>query len=434
MRRILLLVQKDLLRRARQPLGIVLMILFPLLLAGMMAIAFGTGDGEAPRAHLLVDNRDDGLAGKAIDAMLQADQVAVLVRAESVEQGTGEARIESGEASALLIVPEGTTDKLLQGEAVTFVLLRNPAQGLLPEIAEQICAVLAEGLDLVAQLLQGELERLGLESLDDLEDLSDAELIAMTLAIRDSFKGLDEFVVDGGLPLGLEVIDLGEVAEVEAASKDDTKDDTKDDDSMLGQIFLLVLPGLAIYALFLIGDQMMRDLLVEQEAGTLRRQLLMPIHARHLIAAKILISLLVGLLALAVLTLVMVVFLDARLDPLGLLLLALTVVLCSTGFATVIYGVAKNEHQGSAAAGLLYLVLAFASGSFIPLSNLPQIARAVAPYTPLYWGGQGLRDLLDGAGLLEIAPMILLLGGLGTGLALIGSWLLERRLVGGSVR
>ena len=43
MQSIFLLVRKDLLRRRREPLGIVLMITFPLLLAGMLAVAFGTG-------------------------------------------------------------------------------------------------------------------------------------------------------------------------------------------------------------------------------------------------------------------------------------------------------------------------------------------------------------------------------------------------------
>ena len=42
--------------------------------------------------------------------------------------------IEDGEASALLIIPEETTEKLFTEEPVTFELIRNPAQGILPEV------------------------------------------------------------------------------------------------------------------------------------------------------------------------------------------------------------------------------------------------------------------------------------------------------------
>ncbi len=39
-------------------------------------------------------------------------------------------------------------------------------------------------------------------------------------------------------------------------------------------------------------------------------------------------------------------------------------------------------------ASLLYLPMASASGIFIPLSQLPSVGRAIAPYLPMYQVGQ----------------------------------------------
>ena len=38
-------------------------------------------------------------------------------------------------------------------------------------------------------------------------------------------------------------------------------------------MFLMVLPGISVFGLFVVGDLAMRDLLDETTAGTLRRQL-----------------------------------------------------------------------------------------------------------------------------------------------------------------
>ena len=44
-------------------------------------------------------------------------------------------------------------------------------------------------------------------------------------------------------------------------------------------IFLIVLPGVSVWALFMLGDMAMRDILTESTPGTLRRQLSGPLPA-----------------------------------------------------------------------------------------------------------------------------------------------------------
>ena len=52
------LVAKDLKRKMRSPLGLIAVLCFPLLFAGMIALAFGRGD-SIPKVRMLVANEDE---------------------------------------------------------------------------------------------------------------------------------------------------------------------------------------------------------------------------------------------------------------------------------------------------------------------------------------------------------------------------------------
>ena len=110
---------------------------------------------------------------------------------------------------------------------------------------------------------------------------------------------------------------------------------------------------------------------------------------------------------------------------------ALALVLAVAGAAATIYGSVSTERQGSTLSSLIYLVLAFGSGSFIPLDNLPPVMSRIAPFSPFYWGTEGFKKLLQGASLPEIQGMVLALGLLGGGLLALGSVLLHRRILRG---
>ena len=120
-------------------------------------------------------------------------------------------------------------------------------------------------------------------------------------------------------------------------------------------------------------------------------------------------------------------------DPAGFTLLSLSLVLAITGVAATIYGIAPSQRRGATISSILYLVMAFGSGSFVPVENLPAGMRLIAPYTPFYWATMGFRDLLrDGAGLMDLLPNIGILAGAGGVLLLLGSALLRRQVARGT--
>ena len=67
---------KDLRRDLRAPLGILLMLAFPMVFALMLGITFGGNSPSVPRVRLLVEDRDGGLAGRALLSVFSAEQMA----------------------------------------------------------------------------------------------------------------------------------------------------------------------------------------------------------------------------------------------------------------------------------------------------------------------------------------------------------------------
>ena len=421
LRTILLLCRKDLLRRRRAPLAVLVMLAFPLVFAGMLALAFGGDDENAAlRTKILFEDDDDSIVGRLFLGALTSEGLEDLVEVVVVDD-EGLEMMEAGEASALLRIPENATSQLLDDEAITIELVRNPTQGILPEIAEQISATLADVLSLLARFTNQELKSLGIDSLDSVDDLSDTDFAQLAVSVRHTLEAASKYV--DGPPLELVVITLGE---------EDTEEVVDGAPETL-QIFVFVLPGIAVYALFLIGDLMMRDILTENQAGTLRRQLSAPITALQVVTAKVLTAAVAAAAGIVILSGIVWGVAGTAADPAGFLALAAAVVLSATGFATVVYGLAKNDSQGSAVGAMIYLLLAFAGGAFLPLDNLPVALQSISPISPFYWGTRGFQDLLgDSATLVDVLPSVTMLGGLGLVLLLLGTSLLHRRLMRGA--
>ena len=54
------MIRKDLKRKARAPLGFLVVLSFPLIFSLLIAITFGGNGTRMPKVHLLVQNLDDG--------------------------------------------------------------------------------------------------------------------------------------------------------------------------------------------------------------------------------------------------------------------------------------------------------------------------------------------------------------------------------------
>ncbi len=415
MRVLVTLVRKDLLRRLRSPLGISVALSFPIVFSLMLAVVFGSGGNEAIRIHILVENRDDEYIGGMLMSALTSDEVSEHFDVEVVGE-EGARMMEEGKASALLNKPERFSQDLLEGTPASLSLIRNPAQGIKPEIAEQLTGILVQILDSGARVLREPLNDIATWTKDDSPMLTDERLISIVLEMRRTIDGAGDFIFPPAI-----------IMESTALGSEEEDDEDNGSNPGVALIFMFVLPGISVYALFLVGDLAMRDIPAELYAGTLRRQLAGPIGAGTIVLAKALYTACLSLIALVILSTIGWFLIKTPVSLAGFVVLSLALVMAITGLAATLYGASGGERRGSTIGGVLYLVLAFAGGSFMPLDNLPATVRAVSPISPFYWGTSGYRALLeDGAGLTDILQNAGVLAAIGVTACALGAFLLSR--------
>ena len=188
-----------------------------------------------------------------------------------------------------------------------------------------------------------------------------------------------------------------------------------------------VLPGVAVYGLFLVADQGMRDVMTERTLGTMRRQLAGPVAPETVIVAKALFTALLAVAAVAVMATVGALVLTTPVSIPGFLLVSATLVLAVTGTCAVIYGFARTERQAATLGNMIFLMMGFLGGGFIRVEGLPPSLRAFAPVTPLYWGTQAYKALLEqGVGVAGIAKPAVVLASIGVVLLTVGALALRR--------
>jgi hypothetical protein len=141
-------------------MAILLLLSFPLVFTSLLALTFGSGSQpRVPKVELLVEDLDESFVSGALVSAVTSEQMGKFFDVERVG-AEGLQRIEQNKASALWRIPKGFQQDLIDGTPVEFELIRNPAQSVLPEIAEQGLTVLSEVLSAAARVLEEPLDGL----------------------------------------------------------------------------------------------------------------------------------------------------------------------------------------------------------------------------------------------------------------------------------
>jgi hypothetical protein len=153
---VLRLLRNDLKRDWKRPWSMLLLGAMPLVLSLLIASVFGGkgGSGPMPTVHVaLLDQDRDLLTGmlRSLPSQGDAAQHLRLHFVESREEGLR--LVEKDQVSALVVLPEQMTEKLLAGQTNAIELYENPAQQILPKVVRQGVSLLALGLSAAAETL-----------------------------------------------------------------------------------------------------------------------------------------------------------------------------------------------------------------------------------------------------------------------------------------
>jgi ABC-type transport system involved in cytochrome c biogenesis permease component len=352
--------KKDLSRWWQDPLAVLLWLGIPLLIGGLITAMVDGGDGASPTGILLIHDEDESLLSGLIAGAYSQGQLGELISVEQVTLDEGTERINAGEASGFLIIPDGFGAAFLEETPVTLTLKTNPSQTILPGIMQDVTEILLD-LGFYAQALFGpEIEQIS----NSVSDTVPNDVFVADIAVKIQGK------VDTVAPLLFPpAIDLKIVEPPPAEPSPD--------------IGVLFLPGIVLMAILFSAQGLSSDYWKERETGTLRR----------LVSTSGLLSRFVYGKALA--AAVVISFLACITLTLGFLYhgLAWTKLFPSLVWVTISgvglfgwFAALQMLFPTQKAANLLTTILLFPllmmGGSFFPLDALPDWIAAIGRLTP----------------------------------------------------
>ncbi len=416
MRAMLAIIRRDLMRWRRNPGRLALLLALPLVLAGVFALAFGSG-GSGLSVRVLVLDEDDTPLSNLLAGALGSQEDTGPLDVEIVGD-EGRAMIENGEASALVVIPEGFTDAFLAGRPAALRLLKNPSQRFLPQAVEEALRAGAVVLSQASRTLRDELDQFH-EMLQADAKPDPLVIGAMSTRIAEKLETVADYV-------------FPPVIELEVASAGDGE--SADDGPTMQAVLALMLPGLAVLSLLFFAQSATRDVMEERDRGLTRHLLTAPVSVGEYLLAKCVAVVIVSALGFGLLIALGVL---AGIDwgpPVAVLALLLAAATAASGLLLLLVSLTGSEMSANALTTIVVMVSAMVGGSFVPLPVLPAFLLPVSRLTVNYWATHGFLTLIrDGGGLADVTTEIAVLSTAGLAMLALGAWRLARRIRRGDV-
>ena len=399
---------KDLRRRFRDPLALLLWLGIPFAILALLSLAFGGGEAT-PQARLLVADEDQSLVSGFVSGALGQGQLAEMIEVEQVTSEEGRQRIGEGGGSALLLIPPGFGAAVLSSEPTRLTLLTNPAQNILPGIVEEILSLLVDAVFYLQRLAGDQLAAFSDGPPAGASTFTDQFISSTSVEINQLIGGVTDYVFPPRLTVTVEV------EEPEGQKQ-----------LNMGALFFQSMFFLAI--LFM-AQGMSDDLWVEKRQGTLHRALTTPHGVAKLLAGK----LLAAFLLLSLMALLGISAGAALYDFPASRILPATLWAAGSGLAllvlfTLLQLFATSQKAGGLLSSLVLFPLMMVGGAFFPFEAMPGWLAAIGRKLPNGWALEQFKAILSGAA--TAAGLLPAAAGLLAALA-VGWWLAGHRLRGG---
>jgi ABC-2 type transport system permease protein len=157
-----------------------------------------------------------------------------------------------------------------------------------------------------------------------------------------------------------------------------------------------VLIGMTV--LFLGAIFLPRVLVTYREQGILRRLSTTPVTPAWLLAAQVTLNLCLAVIGIAVLTIAGISAFGLRSpqDLVGYIVVCLLTITSLFAVGLCIASVAKNNGVANAMAGILFYLMLFTGGLWIPLQIMPRLLRDFSIWTPLGASVSGIQSAMQG--------------------------------------
>lgn len=368
---------KDWRRHRRNPLEIIMWIGIPLVVGLLIVLAFGGQEGPKPQIHLLVADEDESFVSGLLKGAMQQGAADGMVVAEEVEQENGRRRMDDGDATALIVIPDGFGDALLQEEPTTLLLITNPSQRFLPGIVEEGLSMLADGGFYIHRLVGNELKAVAQSPAVGALTFRDSAVSALSIKINNLVRSLDAYLS----PLLIQL--------------ETTTDDAGRDEGEDPPLSFLLLSTIMFMALLFMAQGLSEDIWTERAQHTLRRVVCSPQPVVLFLTGKVLgaagLFFLVSLIALGIGY--AYIGINAASLPLALVWATFSGTMLMT-LMTTLQLLCPTRRAGNIVTMAVMFPLMMIGGSFFPFEAMPDWMAAIGKLTPNGWALQQLKDII----------------------------------------
>jgi ABC-type multidrug transport system permease subunit len=326
-----------------------------------------------------------------------------------VNREDGYAQMHAGEASALVVLPSGFTDAVINERPATLTLVRNPSERFLPAIVQTGAEMLVDALFYLQRGMGEPLRqiRAGTPGADRFP--SNADVTAISTSINDRLRRAGAFLMPPAMAL-----DFASTAAAENPAEIN-----------FGVLFL---PSMLFMAVLFISQGMADDVWSEKEDGTLRRAAVLP-HALATFLAGKLVAAGAIMAAVGVAVLVVLTWMGAATIP-RVPVALVWVVFAGTALYTfflVLQVLASSRRGANALTNVLMFPMMMIGGTFFPFEAMPAWMRAIGEWTPNGLALVRFKDIIAGT---ATVPEVLG-SALAIGMPAAALFLLAARLAGG---
>jgi ABC-2 type transport system permease protein len=413
MRIAFLILEKDVRRRLRSPAALLCNLAIPIVLTLIVGVVFGRGgDVSLPRIKVLLVDEDKSFAANFFKQGMKQGKLAELVDLVEVDRAAGHALMEKGKASALIEIPAGFTETVLDGKPAAIVLLKNPSEQFLPLIVEEITETMAVMMNAALRIFGDPLERL--RSMFRASAWpSGGELTSLVESAKSGVALVRPYIADSLLSIRTTV-----------------SAEPKKPSAGKMNIFAFIMPGSIMIGLLFISEITMRDILRERRAGTLERILAGPVDTGTVLAGKVLSAFAITFVSCLLLLAIGRLGFGIQWGSPGPLFVHLvgSILMC-VGIMALIYGAIKSDRVADAMLPVVIIVICILGGAMFPYEVMGRTMQRFAPVSPAFWVIDGIKKVTVGrAGFAAIAQHLAYVYGVGAATTLLGAVLLGAKV------
>ncbi len=383
----------------------ILPLLFILVFSGALSAIGKSGEVVLPR--LGVVDLDGGTAAQTLLSKIEADGSVVI---QTHSQDEAQALLDKKELDYVLTIPPNFSAGIAQSQSVKLRLVTS--SGADPQKTTALRLVLesvAADMTLESQIIAS------LKQMGDMQS-NNPETYQAFNTERILAQAHTQFARAQVEPL---------INIIQSIPQQETEKEAAPDLSQSA------VPGFTVLFVFLTAQTTARSIYEEKKIGSFRRLAAAPLSKAELLIGKILPNFITGLVQIAVIftfaslgmRLLGLTPMSIERAPVGTILIAVILALCSSAFGIAVAAIARTENQISGLSTLLLWGMGLLGGSLIPLFVLERFLGPIPMIVPHYWANRALDDLLiRGLGMAAVALDLIVLLGFSLLFFVVGLW------------